>query len=181
MDADAYQEFRRRLDEQLSQRQSGAPWSVDLTDPLERRIVDVLGVAACTAQAVNECLVHGSVVDRNKYDFGLSMIERVLAFEQWVLAEYSYLLPGGARPGVRLLLEVGPVGRQIAVVLFEDTRRWRVDAAGHKIAYELLTLLLDQPEPVPHVAAESAEYFVTTWDWRQHLREALCLPVRLMA
>jgi len=131
-------------------------------------------------QAASVCLDDGEVVDRNKYDFVLSIIDRILSFDDWVLAEYTYELASGAHPGIRLQLEMGPVGRQVAVLLFEDTRRWQLDEAGRKVSYQLLALLVDQPQPVVHVTADSAEYFDAAWDWRRHLREALCLPVRLL-
>ena len=166
MDAAAYDSFRRAVDERLRGNVDGPAWGVQTADPVAAALVEILHEAARTVTAVGDALDRGTALDRNKYDFALSMIDRILSFDEWVLAEYTYELASGARPGIRLALEVGAVGRQVSVMLFEDTRRWRIDDDGRKVSYELLTLLLGPAAPAPHVAVESLCYFDSSWDWR---------------
>jgi len=180
MDDGTYRSWRRQVDERLEQLRSASGAASRGQPRLPRQIRAVMGQARQIAEAVDTCLPSDAVLDKNKYDFVLSMLPQILSFDDFVLCEYTYALAGGARPGIRLLLELGPAGRQISVVLFEDVRRWQVDRSGQKVSYQLLALLLDREEITPHVASESAEYFEPAWDWRQHLCEALCVPLRLL-
>ena len=148
--------------------------------PVARQIVELVSEARHVVCAINATAEGSEVVDKNKHDFVLSMLGRILTFDEFVLAEYPYELSPHSRPGVRLLLENGADGHRIMLVFFEDTRFWRVDWQERRIGYELVSFELGEPEPVAHVATESAEYFEPSWSWREHLREGLCLPFRLL-
>lgn len=179
MDETTYRGWRRQVDDHLPTIQADPPIRTE-RDRLTAQLAAVLEEAERIARAIEATLPNGGLVDKNKYDFVRTMLPRIVDFEDFVIGEYTYELPGRARPGIRLLSEVGAAGRQVAVMMFEDVRRWQVDPQGHKVAYQLLALLLDREPITPHVAAESSSYYTTCTGWRQHLREALCLPVHLI-
>lgn len=180
MDDPTYRRWRRQLDDQLQPASLDDGPQTAIADPYERQLLLLVTEARRVMATIEPTLPTVTIIDNNKYAFVLSILDRVLEFDDFVLCEYTYELPSGARPGVRLQLEMGAAGRQVSVLLFEDVRRWQLDPTGHKISYQLLALLLGRAAIAAHVAAESAEYFDHDWTWQEHLREALCLPIRLL-
>lgn len=122
-----------------------------------------------------------AVADRNKYDFMFESLPRLWGFQSFSLAEYTYALPGGGHPGLRLWLEEADWRRRVAVLMFEDVRLWRLDAGGGKFSHELLVLHLEAHRVRPAWDPAANEWYDPAWGWRRALRQALCLPVRLMA
>ena len=90
MTTDAYRSFRRRVDRRLGEIAPEPRWEVECADPIAVQLAAVLHEASRTAQAVSACLDDGVAVDRNKYDFVLSMLDRILSFDEWVLAESEF-------------------------------------------------------------------------------------------
>jgi len=176
----SYQPWRATLDQWLADQRTQAPIVEAPGDPVARQIVTLVTEARRVVGAINATAEGIEVTDKNKYDFVLSMLGRIITFDEFVLAEYPYELSPQRRPGVRVLLESSSAGRRIVLVFFEDTRFWRVDWQERRVAYELVSFELGEPEPVAKVADESAEYFAADWSWREHLREGLCLPFRLL-
>ncbi|MBW2527433.1 MAG: hypothetical protein JRI23_24840 [Deltaproteobacteria bacterium] len=180
MDETTYRGWRGRVEESLAPPSANEAAGAEGEGLAAAQVRSVLAEARRAAAAIAQVIPNGALLDRNKYDFVLSMLQRLLSFDDFVLGEYTYELADGGRPGIRLQLELGPTGHQVAVILFEDVRRWQVDGQGHKVSYQLLELLLGPEGIVVHVADESREYYQPDWGWRAHLREAMCLPLRLL-
>ncbi|RJX34690.1 MAG: hypothetical protein C4525_06460 [Desulfarculus sp.] len=147
-------------------------------DELGRSLLAILAQARASAAAVSAVLAPQGVEDRNKYDFLAGRLAQITAFPGFSLAEYTYHLAGGARPGLRLWLQEHHWRRRVQALLFPEVGRWQADAAGRKISRELLTLELDQ-EPRPRFTPEMGRWYDAAWDWRQCLTQAMCLPVLL--
>jgi hypothetical protein len=172
MDHGPYQDWRDRLDTWLS---GQAPAS---TSPeIKARLLAVLDQARLAIQGINATLDKAQVTDLNKYDFVASRLDDLLGFEEFSLAEYTYVLGGGKKPGIRLLVRQGDTATRISILLFEDVVRWRVDHEGRKISAQLLSMDLSGPE-IEAVPPESAwDLYRAGDDWRGRLTEALSLPV----
>ncbi|MFH1033320.1 MAG: hypothetical protein V1806_02340 [Pseudomonadota bacterium] len=146
---------------------------------LPGQVALILAQARLLARAIAASLEGVGLTDRNKYDFILEELERFLGFQEFSLAEYTYELPGGRHPGLRLLLEEEQWTRRVAVLWFEDVRLWRVDERGGKVSHQLLLLELGPAGIQPRVDPVSHEYYQPSWGWARCLRQALCLPVLL--
>jgi hypothetical protein len=172
VDHGPYQDWRDRLDAWLS---GQAP---ALTSPeVKDRILAVLDQARLAVRGINATLDQVEVKDLNKYEFLASRLDDLLGFEEFSLAEYTYVLGGGKKPGIRLLVRQGDLGTRISILLFEDVVQWRVDHEGRKISAELMSLDLSGPE-LEAIWPESArDLFPAQADWRGRLTEALSLPV----
>ena len=120
------------------------------------------------------------VVDRNKHDFLLASLPRLLGFAEFSLAEYTYGLAGGGHPGLRLWLEEEDWARRVAVLWFEDVRLWRVDGRGGKVSHVLLLLELGPRGITTRVDPAAGEYYRPEWDWARALQQALSLPILLV-
>lgn len=116
------------------------------------------------------------LTDRNKYQAMFSIMDRILEFESFSLAEYTYDL-GRSAPGVRLWLEGGEGERVVRVILFPDVRQWRVDWEGRKISRLLLSLALAPEGITPAPGPGEAGLFPDGADWPEALFLALGLPL----
>ena len=180
MEATTYQQLRGRLDEWLAGERPRRSDPTEAGDAVAQQILDLVHEARFVVEALNATIGGASVIDKNKYDFVLSMLGRIITFDEFVLAEYPYELAKGRRPGVRVLLDNSPDRPRIVLVFFEDTRIWRVDRQERRVSYELISFELGEGGPTPRFADESAEYFAEVTSWRVHLREGLCLPILLL-
>lgn len=178
MDQRTYQAWQERLTAWIEARPPTAP------PPLageQGQAAQVLAEARRIMAGAVATLAGVGVADRNKYDFMVASLPRLWGFQSFSLAEYTYDLPGGGHPGLRLWLEERDWRRRVAALMFEDVRVWRLDAAGGKYSHELLVLDLGQDGILPAWDRAAAEWYDPAWDWRRALRQALCLPVRLLA
>jgi len=174
-----YPLWRETLDQWLTDRQP-RKLTAEADDPVGRQIIALVQEARFVVEAINATAERVEVIDKNKYDHVLSLLDRLVTFDEFVLAEYTYDLWRRHRPGIRLLLENDAARHRLVLVFFEDTRFWPTDGEQRRIAYELMSFELGGGEPAARVADESAEYFQADWSWRQALREGLCLPLLLM-
>ena len=149
-----------------------------LVNQLGRLVYEVRRVVGIIGRTMPQAFAGSGVRDRNKYSSVLAMLDRIVEFQSFSLAEYVYHLPDG-RPGARLLLEERDWIRRAAVVFFENVGQWRVDWQGNRISHELLAFDLSGPDPRPLISPWAAEYYQSDWSWQEHLEEAFCLPVRL--
>ena len=148
---------------------------------VEGHLRHLLAVARLVAEGI-VATGGAEVIDRNDYAFVVHKIPEILEFRGFSLAELTYRLQGGERPGARLWLEQGPTGPRVEIVVFEDVEQWRVSERGEKISATLLTLELDGPEikavaglPPRHPASGGQQR------WHELLVEALCAPLILFA
>ncbi len=148
-------------------------------EPLTGQLAAILALARGAAAALNACLPGASLDDKNKYAHLGSMLERIASFQSFSLAEYSYHLPDGRRPGVRLWLEEERWRRYVRVLLFAEVGRWRADAAGRLASRELISLELGEKGPSPILAPHLNRFFPAAWGWEQCLTMALCLAACL--
>lgn len=146
-------------------------------DPLVEQLAGVLAQARAVVAALGALLPGDGVDDLNKYDFLAGMLERVAQFQSFSLAEYTYHLPGGRRPGVRLWLEEAQWQRRVGVLLFHDVGRWQADPEGRKLSREILSLELGQGGIAPVAPAKLAAWFSPAWGWAECLAMSLCLAV----
>ncbi len=180
MQAARYQAWQERLEAWLAAQPAPPepPWP---PQTLPGQVAMVLAQARLLARGISATLEGAGLRDRNKYDFLGENLERFLGFQEFSLAEYTYELPGGGHPGLRLFLEERQWVRRVAVLMFEDVRLWRVDNQGGKVSHQLLLLELGPAGIVPRVDPQSGgEYYQPGWDWARALRQALCLPVLLL-
>lgn len=109
----------------------------------------------------------------------LSMLARVLSFQQISFLEITYSLPGeaGKRPGIRFWLE-GPLQeKRLRAILFGDTRVWDVSYGLEKLYTELASFYLEDGEIVAHPAAALGAKGSAGPDWRVLLRDVLSAPL----
>jgi hypothetical protein len=179
MDAGAYQQWQGRLEAWLASQPPlpEPPWP---PGSLPGQVARLLAQARLLARGIPATLEGVGLEDRNKYDFLLENLERFLGFQEFSLAEYTYVWPGGGHPGLRLLLEEEQWRRRVAVLFFEDVRLWRVDEQGGKVSHQLLLLDLGPTGLEPRVDLEAREYYQPQWDWARALRQAMSLPVLLL-
>lgn|GEM_PF-1676314 len=179
----AYRTWRSQVGRELAGGAARPPLPAAPGDPLVGQLSRLIQEARSVIQAVDRTLARAfpgaGVRDRNRYGSILAMLDRIVGFQSFSLAEYVYRLPGG-RPGARLLLEEKDWVRRAAVVFFENVGQWRVDWEGRRISYELLAFDLSGPEPRPQITPQAAGNFQAGWSWEEHLQEAFCLPVRLI-
>ena len=116
------------------------------------------------------------LIDRNKYAAMLSIMDKILEFESFSLAEYTYDL-GRSAPGVRLWLEGRAAERVVRLIMFPDVRQWRVDWDGRKISTLLLSLTLSPQGLSARPGPETAGLFPDGADWRAALFLGLCRPL----
>lgn len=150
---------------------AGAPTG----EPLTEQLAAVLASARAVVAALNALLPGDGVEDRNKYEHLAAMLGRIAQFQSFALAEYTYHLPDGRRPGVRLWLEEESWRRRVKVLLFHDVGRWRADPEGRKLSRELLSLDLGDGGVAPVLAPGLAAWFSPAWGWAECLAMALCL------
>lgn len=175
MDHDRYQDWRRRLEAWLAE-QPPAPAPPSAGD-VKSALLAVLDQAHQVARGINATLAGVEVQDLNNYDFVAFRLDDLLRFEEFSLAEYSFVLGRGQRPGIRLLVQQGETAARVAVVLFEDVVQWRVDDQGRKISVELMSLDLSGPRPEAVLPESARDLFPAGADWRGQLTEAFGLPV----
>lgn len=144
------------------------PWP---SESLPGQAAAILAEARLLAQGIPATLAGVARRDRNKYGFLLENLERFLGFQEFSLAEYTYALPGGGYPGLRLFLEEDQWTRRVAVLMFEDVHQWRVDDQGDKVSHQLLLLELGPQGIRQRVAAQSGEYYQPEWGWARALRQ----------
>lgn len=178
MDEQAYQAWQGQMARWLAEHPAGAP--PELAGEQGQAAL-VLAQAGRVMAAAAATLGEASVRDRNKYAFMLENLPRLWGFQSFSLAEYTYDLPGGTHPGLRLWLEETDWRRRVAVLMFEDVRIWRLDAGGGKYSHELLVLHLGPEGLRPAWDAAAAAWYDPAWGWRRALRQALCLPLLLLA
>ncbi|MCB2225688.1 MAG: hypothetical protein KQH53_03340 [Desulfarculaceae bacterium] len=152
---------------------TGAPGG----DPLLGQLAAILAQARAVVAALEPLLPGGGVDDLNKYEHLAAMLERIAQFQSFSLAEYTFRLPGGRRPGVRLWLEEAQWQRRVKVLLFHDVGRWQADAEGRKLSRELLTLELGEDGAAPLIPAGLAAWYSPAWAWAECLAMSLCLAV----
>jgi len=76
-----------------------------------------------------------------------NMIPELLKFPVMSFLELHYRFSGlRAKPGIRFLLEDSKSGRQVRMILFQDTVFWNVDSNLAKIEEELVTFQLEVEE-----------------------------------
>jgi hypothetical protein len=178
MDEAAYQNWRKELDQWLAQREA-QPIACQSTDAAARPVLKVMAQARQTVAGINATAPGVKILDLNKYENLAAIMDDILAMESFSLAEYTYDLPGGKHPGVRLWYDAPGGAPQITVLLFEDVHLWRVDASGEKISWQTLHLDLGGKEPAPALPEGAGRFFTPGQGWRGALIDALCLPVRL--
>ena len=122
-----------------------ADWPV--VEPASNRTVDqaaaIMSQARLVVDRINVAGPEVRIRDGNKYDYLLDNLDRIIQFQTFSLAEYTYLV-GSDRPGIRLWLTEDDFNRSVEVIYFEDVVQWRVDAQGRKYGYRLLELKLDR-------------------------------------
>jgi hypothetical protein len=109
----------------------------------------------------------------------LSMLPRILPFEQMSFLEIQYSLPGtaGKRPGIRFWLEGAKNEKRLRAILFEDTRVWDVSYDLEKLHTELGTFFLQGSEIIARPAAALSGKKAAGSDWRGFLRTLLRVPI----
>ena len=142
------------------------------------RLETVLRTARSAFRFIRRHTDQGGLIDRNRYEGIISMLDRIARFEEFSLAEYTYELEG-ATPGIRLWLEGSDQDRRVSLILFPDVRQWRLDWQERRIRTLLLSLVLFsgglRPEPGPGLEG----YFPDRADWRECLFRALYLPLTI--
>jgi hypothetical protein len=109
----------------------------------------------------------------------LSMLPRVLPFEQMSFLELQYALPESSRktPGIRFWLE-GPLReKRLRAILFEDTVVWNVSHDLDKLYTELGTFFLQGAEIVGRPAAVLSGEPAADPGWKVLLRTVLRAPL----
>ena len=109
----------------------------------------------------------------------LSLLPRILSFEQMSFLEVQYGVPGTSRsrPGIRFWLEGPPCEKRLRAILFRDTRVWDVSYDLEKLYTELASFLLREGEIVPHPAAALCGKTQVEEDWKGLLRAVLRAPL----
>ncbi len=176
MQAANYLAWRAELEQRLAGEEP-EPLAAPGDDPLQNHLLAVLARARQVAAAINATLAGGRVDDLNKYHFLSERLGQIVGFESFSLAEYTYRLAGGKRPGARLWLSEERWQRYLGVMLFEQVGSWQADGQGRKVSRPLLSLDLNGPQPQPLIEGEVSKYYEPGWEWQKCLTEALCLPV----
>jgi hypothetical protein len=115
---------------------------------------------------------------RERPDAILSMLPRVLQFQQMSLLEVCYVLPGTPkRPGIRFSLEGPRSQKRVRAVMFPDTRVWEVSYSLQRLFTELGVFRLQGTEivadPPPPRSANPGD----RPDWKALLRQVLQTPI----
>ena len=169
----------RELFQAVSERLADAPPTplpgAEGLEPLPRHLAAILAQARAVAAALNGLLAPGKVDDRNKYDYLLANLDRLATFQSFSLAEYTYHLADGQRPGVRLWLEEHDWQQVVRVLWFPAVGRWQADQQGRLLCRELLLLSLEPSGPAPLPLPELGRCFHSAWGWAHSLTMALCL------
>lgn len=178
MDEAAYQNWREELGGWLKERQV-QPIATHCIHPAAGPLLEVLAQARQTVAGISATSADVKILDLNKYDNLASIMDDILAMDSFSLAEYTYNLPGGKHPGVRLWYDAPGGAPQVTALLFEDVHMWRVDASGQKVSWQTLHLDLAEGQPAPALPEGAERFFTPGQGWRGALSDALCLPVRL--
>jgi hypothetical protein len=120
-----------------------------------------------------------SVSMKKQPDQLLSMLPRMLEFDQMSLLEIQYSLPGvmNKKPGIRFWLEGANSEKRLRAILFDDTRVWDVSYDLEKLYTELGSFLLQEPAIVARPAPALAERTPSGSDWKAFLRILLRAPI----
>ncbi len=120
-----------------------------------------------------------TVAMKKRPDQILSMLPRILPFEQMSFLELQYAAAGTSkkRPGIRFWLEGPPQEKRLRAILFRDTRVWDVSYDLQKLYTELGSFILQHGEIVPHPAAALSGTAATDTDWKVLLRAVLRAPL----
>ncbi len=181
MDQQGQPAWRQELDRWLSgQRPAPPPLELPSGELFEKlwSILDHCRLATAGLAAVAPGL---EMIDRNKYDFVASRLAEIVQHQGFSLAEYTYRLPDGRSPGVRVWLDERHWQRLVSLILFPDVTQWRVDHQGRKEQQELLALHLDQAEPAAVPPPALSQHFQVAWSWQECLTQALALPLLMAA
>jgi hypothetical protein len=175
VDQAAYESLRRAVESRMP----SFAETLDFSGGPSDQAAMFLGLAREATAALTEAAPSVEVVDKNKYDGVLSMMDRIMDLDGFSLAEYTYRLPDGRSPGLRLYLEKSGDGRRLSFIFFEDVVNWRVDAQGRQVGYQLLGVQLGPSGPAAEIADESRGYFPQPGDFLDCFLRAVLLPAFL--
>lgn len=155
-----------------------ADWPV--VQPASDSAVDqaaaIVRQARLIVDRINSVAPENRIKDGNKYDYLLENLDRIIQFQTFSLAEYTYIV-GSDRPGIRLWLTEDDFNRSVSVVYFEDVVQWRVDGLGRKYGFQLLELKLDRGGIKIGPRRDGEDRFPDGIDWPEALGLALLVPL----
>lgn len=174
MSPEVYRAWRTRLDAALAGPEDAAPPG---GGPAANAAA-ALAWARRVSRALGGLLPGGALSDHNHYGHLCENLPKLVEFETFSLAEYTYHASPDRHPGVRLWLDVADWRRRLGAILFEDVHQWRVDAGGRRLERRLVSLDLSGPEPALLPDGELTGSPLGD-PWHAALAEALARPVLL--
>ncbi len=177
--ASEYEQWAGRINELITKRLPRPDLSPTFEEnPLKRLLADFALEAGAVAAAISRNIEPVKIEDRNRYERIEQMLDMMLRFDDFSLAEYRYVIPGKRRPGIRFKVSTRDGERLITAVYFHDLVFWQVDQAGNREFMEVSEFIPNggAVRAVPHPSLAYAYAGCTTW--QTVLRETMALPFR---
>ena len=134
--------------------------------------------AAAIAGAVSRNIDGVDILGANRQDTIEGFLERMLAFEEFVLLEYRYKTAAREEPGLRFIVVQKETETRVLAHYFRDLVFWDVDEAGRRVFLQPIRFLLKEGRIKAVPLPELAELYAACTTWQLALRETIALPFR---